>query len=309
MQLQPLSAATVPDYLALEFPTLDAQERAARIAKISQRLETGLVQAEQFLLLTDNNIVCGLVRWRIQNGQLETFGSPFIQAGSRNQQALRTITKKLLELAKKHTLSLRLTFDQRQIGRLPEHFASTHGLRLTFHSQTYQLDLEALEQPHSTLRLETIETTNIEQAAAILHNIQSDSFDPTAAEDTLEPLATLQDRFEQGRQLEQRGGAAQNYLVYQQQKIVGLLLVRLTHPVEKRGGLFLGILPEQRQQGLGREIHRLGLQALSNLGARQYWGETFVGNLPMQRIFAANGCALLEQGNYWEFSTLEPPRK
>lgn len=56
--------------------------------------------------------------------------------------------------------------------------------------------------------------------------------------------------------------------------------------------LYLGVAPERRGQGLGRQLHWLGLSELSRRGARSYVGSTAPANAAMVAIFTANGCVL-----------------
>ncbi len=53
---------------------------------------------------------------------------------------------------------------------------------------------------------------------------------------------------------------------------------------------YIGLLPERRGEGLGREVHRHGLAMLFAQGCKLYEGGTDVANVPMQRLFLANGC-------------------
>lgn len=53
---------------------------------------------------------------------------------------------------------------------------------------------------------------------------------------------------------------------------------------------YIGVIPERRDKGLGREVHRHGLAMLVAQGCRLYEGGTDVANRPMQRLFLANGC-------------------
>jgi len=52
----------------------------------------------------------------------------------------------------------------------------------------------------------------------------------------------------------------------------------------------VGLVPEVRGRGLGRELHAAGLAELRRRGATVYRDRTDENNLPMLRVFAANGC-------------------
>lgn len=55
---------------------------------------------------------------------------------------------------------------------------------------------------------------------------------------------------------------------------------------------YLAVLPHRRGEGLGRQLHRLGLDQLRRRGVQHYAGATDATNLAMASIFAANGCRL-----------------
>jgi len=47
--------------------------------------------------------------------------------------------------------------------------------------------------------------------------------------------------------------------------------------------------------GWGAYLHKLSLQLLKQMGAAYYIGATGQHNIPMQRIFEANACELIEK--------------
>lgn len=67
---------------------------------------------------------------------------------------------------------------------------------------------------------------------------------------------------------------------------IGLVLPR---PASQTLAL-VGLVPEARGQGLGREAHRLGLWILAQAGADRYRDATDIRNTPMLRTFQRNGC-------------------
>ncbi|MFA7332140.1 MAG: GNAT family N-acetyltransferase [Candidatus Delongbacteria bacterium] len=76
--------------------------------------------------------------------------------------------------------------------------------------------------------------------------------------------------------------------------VVGLVLPQLFPDSPHEGTLYwIGLLPNWRGRGWGRILHARGLRHLSERGARRYIGSTPVENLPMRRVFAANGCTEL----------------
>ncbi len=67
--------------------------------------------------------------------------------------------------------------------------------------------------------------------------------------------------------------------------------------------LYLGLVPASRGRGLGKVLHAQGLAALAAAGAREYIGSTDALNIPMRRIFAANGCAPIGIRRYYRLTS------
>jgi GNAT superfamily N-acetyltransferase len=65
---------------------------------------------------------------------------------------------------------------------------------------------------------------------------------------------------------------------------------------------YLGVLPDWRGRGLGRDVHRHGIASLIRQGCRLYEGGTEIENRGMQKIFEANGCDQFEgeRGFTWK---------
>ncbi len=73
--------------------------------------------------------------------------------------------------------------------------------------------------------------------------------------------------------------------------VAGMVLPQLYFDAPEQGSIFnIGLVPEYRGRGLGRLLHARGLHDLKHLGATRYVGSTDILNVPMRRIFAANGC-------------------
>ena len=53
---------------------------------------------------------------------------------------------------------------------------------------------------------------------------------------------------------------------------------------------FVGPVPEARGRGWGRALHAAALARLARTGAAEYVDFTDEQNVPMRRVFAANGC-------------------
>jgi predicted acetyltransferase len=315
MKLHAMEETSIPDYVEFEHSNLSFQEKQERISRLLNNLKIGKLNPEQYLSLVENNIIIGLLRWRVGDldGQkvVETLGSPSIALPEKRHEAMEVMIQSLLELSSKHMALTKLTLDEELVGNISPEFFLKFNLALTFQNQGYYRDLQSLETSNTTLTLENIEEDNeavLLSAANLLTAIQADSFDPTAIEDLEDPLATIEDRIAQGQHLESIGGASKNYIVKQHNQEIGLLFPRYTHIKERRGGMFCGIIPEFRQQGLGRQIHYLGLEQLKQMGALHYRGETFADNTPMKSIFAANQCLLIPNSNYWEYQTISAPK-
>ncbi|MBD3366868.1 MAG: GNAT family N-acetyltransferase [Candidatus Eisenbacteria bacterium] len=74
-------------------------------------------------------------------------------------------------------------------------------------------------------------------------------------------------------------------------RTVGVVLPQRFPGPRNEGTLFyMGIVPERRNEGLGRALHRAGLAFLAQAGVERYIGSTDDRNVPMLRIFDANDC-------------------
>lgn len=84
------------------------------------------------------------------------------------------------------------------------------------------------------------------------------------------------------------------YAVSDDEGPLGVVLPQLfTGDEHDLGTLFyIGIVPERRGAGLGRQLHRWGLGELARRGARRYVGSTDDRNGAMAAIFAANGASV-----------------
>jgi len=77
---------------------------------------------------------------------------------------------------------------------------------------------------------------------------------------------------------------------------VGVTLPQRYFDVPNQGTqLYVGLLPEARGMGLGRELHAAGLAVLARHGVERYVGTTDVRNAPMARTFSANGCTVTKR--------------
>jgi predicted acetyltransferase len=309
MKVRTCDENMMTDYVEFRFQDLRIEEKQEKTKKMSENLRNGKFDPEKVLCVVESNTIIGVFHWKIDDFDgkklLSTFGSPNISVPNRRPEVIELIVQTLLDLSAKNSASMRVAFDEELVGYVPPELLAKFNLTLAFQNQGYYRDLQNLEPLDTDLTLESITDAeeSLSRAAVLLKLIQSSSFDPTAAEDLDDPLGVIEERIAQGEQLERIGGAAQNFIVHKNNQEIGLLLPRYTHPQERRGGMFCGIVPEFRKQDLGRQIHYLGLQKLKEMGALHYRGETFVGNIPMEHIFLANQCSLIPNSNYWEYVT------
>ncbi len=81
------------------------------------------------------------------------------------------------------------------------------------------------------------------------------------------------------------------YSVYWNKNLLGVVIPIIEPDTEEEGRLFyMGVLPQQRGKGFGKQLHQLGLFLLQEKGATYYIGSTGVENKPMQQIFQYNDC-------------------
>ncbi len=309
MNVQICDENTIAAYVEFRFQDLSVKEKQEKTEKMLDNLKSGKFDPKKVLCIVENSKIIGIFQWKIDTlgdkKLLSTVGSPNISVPNQRPEVIEVIVQTLLNLSAKNSASMRVAFDEELVGFVLPESPKKFNLRLSFQNQGYGRDLQNLEPLRTDLSLEDITDAeeSLSRAAKLLELIQSNSFDPTAAEDLDDPLGVIEERIAQGEFLERIGGAAQNFIVHQNNQEIGLLMPRYTQPKQRQGGMFCGIAPELRKQDLGRQIHHLGLQKLKEMGALRYRGETFVGNIPMERIFLVNQCTLVPNSNYWEYVT------
>lgn len=85
-------------------------------------------------------------------------------------------------------------------------------------------------------------------------------------------------------------------IVFFEKKPIGITMPHIEPGTVDEGRLFyFGLLPEYRGKGWGSTLHKLSLHLLKKMGAAYYIGATGYKNIPMQRIFQANGCQMFEK--------------
>lgn len=81
-------------------------------------------------------------------------------------------------------------------------------------------------------------------------------------------------------------------LAYLGKDAAGVVLPQVFPKHDDEGTLFyVGVRPAFRGRGYGKVLHAAGLEFLSRHGVMKYVGSTDERNLPMIRVFKANGCA------------------
>ena len=81
---------------------------------------------------------------------------------------------------------------------------------------------------------------------------------------------------------------------------VGVVLPQAFDEDPPRGTLaYVAVLPRWRGKGLGRLLHRSGLQLLAEAGVKNYVGSSDVRNVPMLKTFAHNGCETVSTQIYY----------
>lgn len=85
-------------------------------------------------------------------------------------------------------------------------------------------------------------------------------------------------------------------VIFHEKKPIGVTMPQIEPGTIDEGRLFyFGILPAYRNKGWGETLHILSLHLLKKMGATYYIGATGHKNIPMQRIFQANGCEMIER--------------
>ena len=81
------------------------------------------------------------------------------------------------------------------------------------------------------------------------------------------------------------------FIAFELDSPIGLLLPQAFDDDTYEGSIFyIGILPQYRNQGLGKILHAKGLSKLKLLGCNNYVGSTDVSNQSMLKVFDHNHC-------------------
>lgn len=171
----------------------------------------------------------------------------------------------------------------------PRHDALiAEGWRLRAEKAFLEADLTSLDLPDAPppgWGLRTLAELGEERFAVLLiRAAEGDPFEQTPAERALDDL----------RELIAGAGAAYDpsswYAVTDSLGDLGVVLPQVFADRPEEGTLFyIGIHPERRGQGFGRQLHRWGLAELVARGATRYVGSTDLRNAPMLAVFASNG--------------------
>lgn len=85
-------------------------------------------------------------------------------------------------------------------------------------------------------------------------------------------------------------------VIFYEDQAIGVTMPQIEQGTVDEGRLFyFGLIPAFRGKGWGEYLHKLSLHFLKQMGAAYYIGATGQNNIPMQRIFEANACELIER--------------
>lgn len=65
---------------------------------------------------------------------------------------------------------------------------------------------------------------------------------------------------------------------------------------------YMGIVPNFRNQGLGKWVHQQGFKMMKNQGGKTYHGGTHSDNFPMRKLFEKHGCKFSSEMEEWTYS-------
>ncbi len=170
--------------------------------------------------------------------------------------------------------------------------ATAAGWRRSARKAFVDLDLDDLAAPAvpDGWRLETMAALGEEEfAARMVVASEGDPFSPSTPESAVADL----------RELVQYAGEEfdpEHWFAVSDGDPLGVLLPQVYPDDPLEGTLFyLGVVPERRRQGLGSQLHRLGLEFLHERGAVRYVGSTDERNIAMLKVFAHAGARVLRR--------------
>jgi ribosomal protein S18 acetylase RimI-like enzyme len=99
------------------------------------------------------------------------------------------------------------------------------------------------------------------------------------------------------------------YLAELDRRLAGVVLGQCKPDTHEGSFAYIGLTPEFRGTGLGRHLHRAGLDLLAAAGATEYRDATALDNHAMQRVFEHNGCARLGSARVWRLDTEPVPTR
>ncbi len=77
--------------------------------------------------------------------------------------------------------------------------------------------------------------------------------------------------------------------------------------VEKKSGWsrlsYMGLIPDFRNKGLGKWVHRHGFEMIKSQGGTLYHGGTHINNVSMRKLFEQHGCQFFCELEEWTFKT------
>lgn len=88
-------------------------------------------------------------------------------------------------------------------------------------------------------------------------------------------------------------------LAYLNQSVAGIVIAQINPKTKWSRISYMGLLPEYRNQGLGKWVHRHGFEIMRSQGGELYHGGTNAENTPMLKLFLSHGCLEYRKMQEW----------
>ncbi|MCF6409542.1 GNAT family N-acetyltransferase [Pseudalkalibacillus salsuginis] len=155
----------------------------------------------------------------------------------------------------------------------------------------YKRDLNSLKESIQvrSIEIKSIENTTTDLFKKIWQEVMTESLNVPST-------LSIEKEFE-GMKSELGNDYTKSCLVaYYDNNPIGITMPHIEQGTFNEGRLFyFGLVPKYRGKKWGTTLHELSLQFLKSMGATYYIGATGHRNIPMQRIFEANGCRMFEK--------------
>jgi len=178
-------------------------------------------------------------------------------------------------------------------------FLENSDFQLEYINHVFSHDLEDLREPDIEFHLVPFKEVSLKDYQDIYYECSKG--DPQIDLTGLTPEAFFEkDKKEIGHVYNE---GLMHLVMYNEQHI-GVLNLRVEQigDTDKKGGSinYIGLLPKCRGKGYGKALHLTGLRQLRQLDCNNYYGGTDSNNAPMQNIFKANNCRLIETQHYYK---------